>query len=232
MALNECRGEGASLKYVINRYVTDPQPCFCQYTMLKRQRPSSPPPSISNIPLVDDSSHDFKRRRILPPILDGPSRGWGTSQEEDIYEEDAGTSDEERENTSSSSSNPDVVEYSSANTVLRALHTLNQHRLTQAFASPPRNAARSSAHFIDPYSYSHLSKSHLPPISDRLRAQAETRISLPHEPLSSNSDESRIVMQRYEDTNRYPDYLYNNENSSLNSRQVIGIVVSVTKAPA
>ena len=231
MALNECRGEGASLKYVINRYVTDPQPCFCQYTMLKRQRPSSPPPSISNIPLVDDSSHDFKRRRILPPILDGPSRGWGASQEEDIYEEDASTLGEEQENTSSSS-NPDVVEYSSANTVLRELHTLNQHRLTQAFASPPRNAARSSAHFIDPYSYSHLSKSHLPPISDRLRAQAETRISLPHEPLSSNSDESRIVMQRYEDTNRYLDYLYDNENSSLNSRQVIGIVVSVTKAPA
>lgn len=231
MALNECRGEGASLKYVINRYVTDPQPCFCQYTMLKRQRPSSPPPSISNIPLVDDSSHDFKRRRILPPILDGPSRGWGASQEEDIYEEDASTLGEEQENTSSSS-NPDVVEYSSANTVLRELHTLNQHRLTQAFVSPPRNAARSSAHFIDPYSYSHLSKSHLPPISDRLRAQAETRISLPREPLSSNSDESRIVMQRYEDTNRYLDYLYKNENSSLNSRQVIGIVIFVTKAPA
>jgi len=111
---------------------------------------------------------------------------------------------------------------------------LNQHRLTQAFASLSRNAARSSIHFIDPCSYSHptcLSKSHLPPISDRLRAQAETKVSLSHEPLSSNSDESRIVMQRYEDTNRYLDYLHN-ENSSLNSRQVIGIVVSVTKAPA
>lgn len=194
------------MKYVTNRYVTDTPPCFCQYTMLKRQRPSSPPPSISDIPLVDDSSHDFKRRRILPPILDGPSRGWGTSQEEDIYEEDADISDEEREHTSSSSSsNPDVVEYRSANTVLRELHTLNQHRLTQAFASPPRNAARSSTHFIDPYPYSHpicLSKSHLPLISDRLRAQAETKISLPYEPLPSNSDESRIVMQRYEDTNR------------------------------
>lgn len=201
--------------------------------MLKRQRPSSPPPSISDIPLVDDSSHDFKRRRILPPILDGPSRGWGTSQEEEIYGEDASTSDEELENATASSFNPDVVEYSSANTVLRELHTLNQHRLTQA---PSRNAARSSTHFIDPCSYSHpicLSKSHLPPISDRLRAQAETKIPLSqsHEPLSSNSDESRIVMQRYEDTNRYRDHLHN-ENSSLNSRQVIGIVVSVTKAPA
>ncbi|KIK02297.1 hypothetical protein K443DRAFT_677692 [Laccaria amethystina LaAM-08-1] len=187
--------------------------------MLKRQRPSSPPPSISNIPLVDDSSHNFKRRRILPPILDGPSRGWGTSQEEDIYEEDASTSDEEGENTTASSSNRDVVEYSSANTVLRELHTLNQHRLTRAFASPSGNAAHSSAHFIDPCSYSHsicLSKSHLPPISDRLRVQAETKISLPHEPLSSNSDESRIVMQRYEDTNRLLGSLFLSRRRQLN----------------
>lgn len=184
--------------------------------MLKRQRPSSPPPSISNIPFVDDSSHDFKRRRIFPPILDGPSRGWGMSQEEDIYEEDAGTSDEERENTSSSS-NPDVAEYKSANTALRELHTLNQHRLT--FASSSRNAARSCTHFIDPCSYSHpicLSKSHLPPISDRLRAQAETKVSLSHEPLPSNSDESRIVMQRYEDTNRLLGSLFLSRRRQLN----------------
>lgn len=65
--------------------------------MLKRQRPSTPPPSIAEEPSyadpLDDGEfgpysqrHTVKRRRTVAPALDGTQRGTLESVEEDISE--------------------------------------------------------------------------------------------------------------------------------------------------
>lgn len=67
--------------------------------MLKRQRPATPPPSLSELPSVPDFSmgepssfnHNAKRRRTVAPQMDGNSRGMNYSDGED----DNNTDDDE-----------------------------------------------------------------------------------------------------------------------------------------
>lgn len=106
--------------------------------MLKRRASSPPPTSLSDVPiLLDEKLLDPKRRRILPPVLDGQMRGWGTPQDK-MYE----TSDEEDDGEEDiphdefSPNHPDATSnkhldspYKSANGFLHELHTLQRHRL-------------------------------------------------------------------------------------------------------
>lgn len=64
--------------------------------MLKRQRPATPPPSLSELPSVPDFSmgepssfnHNAKRRRTVAPQMDGNSRGMNYSDGEDVNNTD------------------------------------------------------------------------------------------------------------------------------------------------
>ncbi|KAF5311834.1 hypothetical protein D9619_003329 [Psilocybe cf. subviscida] len=131
--------------------------------MLKRQRAASPPPpSSSNIPLVSDTPGDsiaernFKKQRTAPPSLDGRTRGWGQDQELSTEEDDGEEYyiDEDTEDMVPSPSPAGYVhptlhaenEYKSANTVLRELHTLHQHRMLFSTAQPSGN--HSTAHLM------------------------------------------------------------------------------------
>jgi len=137
--------------------------------MLKRQRPVSPPPTFSSVPLVitDPPATDFlrrdtKRRRTLPPVLDGAYRGWAQAPPvsinnvEDDDEEDR-ISDDEVENIAPNfsincsltqqQSPGDKAEYASTNSFLRELHTLQQHRLL--FLSPPPSVPSCSSNQKD-----------------------------------------------------------------------------------
>ncbi|KAJ6627158.1 hypothetical protein B0H10DRAFT_2210556 [Mycena sp. CBHHK59/15] len=63
--------------------------------MLKRARPVSPQPSVPSVPLVERSDPPRnKRRRILPPSLDGQSRGWNISHKD---EDDDGEDDDDEQ---------------------------------------------------------------------------------------------------------------------------------------
>ncbi|KAJ6509302.1 hypothetical protein C8R47DRAFT_17559 [Mycena vitilis] len=171
--------------------------------MLKRHRPVSPPPPGPSIPLVSDTlpdSHrrESKRRRILPPSLDGQARRSSFGIDEDDGEED---DDEMDGRTPSGSrapgSNVHNAEYESANTFLHDLHALHRHRLIFASPSPPFQPEISS-----PLRFQH--KPYLPPslpdyprIPDKQDASGMRDFGrgLPFEEVQS-------VKERYEDTNR------------------------------
>ena len=76
-----------------------------------------------------------KRRRTLPPVLDGAQRGWAKSLEDDEEEDDEYDDDDNYGNHPSPlDTQAAQSEYQTTNSMLRDLHTLHQHRLL--FASP------------------------------------------------------------------------------------------------
>ncbi|KAH7883906.1 hypothetical protein F5I97DRAFT_1930122 [Phlebopus sp. FC_14] len=131
--------------------------------MLKRQRPTTPPPSSLDFPSyffdkpinplphrnVDPSvSHEphSKRQRIHPPVLDGALRGWIASdptvshtQESDGEEDWVDGVDDVAEGRDEFSPPTDLTEqYRRTNSLLHELHTLHQHRLTSAQCVPDK----------------------------------------------------------------------------------------------
>ncbi|KAK7064417.1 hypothetical protein R3P38DRAFT_2824372 [Favolaschia claudopus] len=174
--------------------------------MLKRQRAISPPPSNPSVPLVTDEPESFhrdsKRRRVLPPSLDGPSRNSILRTEEDDGEEDdddgsmnhpypSGVAAFQSQSTSRN------TEYESANTFLHDLHALHRHRLI--FSSPlPQYPP------IEQTPAPHRDKSQLPPTLEY------SSMSFDKQDLSGFRDrglgvpvkEAESVKERYEDTNR------------------------------
>ncbi|PPR01184.1 hypothetical protein CVT24_006060 [Panaeolus cyanescens] len=138
--------------------------------MLKRQRPASPPPvpTFSETPFITDPvdlsliERHHKKRRVLPPSLDGTSRGWAKPHEhhiprfddddeeyyesDDEHEEAPGSSRGNNNNGSNFSSSQQQAHYASpyksTNQLLRELHTVNQHRLL--FSSPAHNLSLAS----------------------------------------------------------------------------------------
>ncbi|KAJ7357132.1 hypothetical protein DFH08DRAFT_475047 [Mycena albidolilacea] len=172
--------------------------------MLKRQRPISPPPS-SAIPIVSDppESHrrEIKRRRVLPPSLDGQSRRPTFHTEDDGEEDD---DDDDDVDMSGQYNQPDSTtvtsavhntQYESANTFLHDLHALHRHRLIfsspsstllQPGLSPPRTQ----------------DKSHPPPIADYPRIPDKQDSSGMHDFGRGFVEEVESVKERYEDTNR------------------------------
>jgi hypothetical protein len=169
--------------------------------MLKRHRPVSPPPSGPSIPFVSDPPEphrrESKRRRILPPSLDGQARRSTFRTDEDDGEEDDDGVDLSYEHNASGSGPAHNTEYKSANTFLHDLHALHRHRLIFSSSSPPflQPELPSTPHFQD--------KSHLQPTPDYPRMPDKQDLSgmqdfgreLPFEEVES-------VKERYEDTNR------------------------------
>jgi hypothetical protein len=203
--------------------------------MLKRQRPISPPPTFPTAPLVIDLPVDFvgrdtKRRRTLPPVLDGACRGWAQAlplsinSVEDDGEEDY-ISDDEIENIAPNFSincslahqqQPgDKTEYASTNSFLRELHTLQQHRLLSSSLPPPSMSSSSflcgsnskDAHSSNILSYPPLTKGHfnLPPQLERPRDMPPTPIAKLSRQQSHGQpiDEIHSVTEHYEGTNKY-----------------------------
>jgi hypothetical protein len=179
--------------------------------MLKRQRQQSPPPSSGSIPLVPDSVTDttaapnFKRRRTAPPLLDGVSRGW-TQRDED---EGGFDLDDYEDFTAPTPQGGPSSEYSATNSLLRDLHTLNQHRLL--FSSPEEKSHRPSSSglkhvYYPPHSPTQgvaplpISKAETHSMDSSPRITRIDPICSSHPPVG---DEMIHVMKRYEGTNRY-----------------------------
>ncbi|KAI0067880.1 hypothetical protein BV25DRAFT_1987532 [Artomyces pyxidatus] len=115
--------------------------------MLKRQRPTSPPPSIPDIALLpsdpstpDLSHHAMKRRRVFAPSLDGPSRGWGppvdaSDDGEEYLDEDADMDAHHHDHHDQESQPMEgTAEYKAVNSLLHDLHAEHQYR--RVLASP------------------------------------------------------------------------------------------------
>ena len=207
--------------------------------MLKRQRPISPTPTFSSVPLVIADpfvERDTKRRRTLPPVLDGACRGWAQAplsinNEEDDGEEDY-ISDDEKNVLPNCSNNcsltqqqhpGDKTEYTSTNSFLRELHTLQQHRLLFSSPLPPPSASASSflcgsnsKNAAYPSSYSGY---HSPPIKGHFNLPLQLPIERPrvsshmsptptaklsqHQSHGFPIDEIHSVTEHYEGTNKY-----------------------------
>jgi len=222
--------------------------------MLKRSRPISPPPTSSSVPLVapdppaDLVGRDTKRRRTLPPVLDGTCRGWAqapplliniSEDEEDDY-----ISDDEIENIAPHSSTncnlnqqPDKAEYTSTNSFLRELHTLQQHRLLFSSPQPPSVPAflscgsnpKDAVHSSNILSYAGyhppppLTKGHfnflsqLPVEGPRVSSQHMLPTPISKQPsYGSPIDEIHSVTEHYEGTNKFLGSLF------LSRRRVLG----------
>lgn len=171
--------------------------------MMKRQRPASPdipgseedntgftghgsfpPPSSSSLASsgsahidTNDIAHrSAKRQRVLPPSLDGPSRGWVNplpsesvgsprlqsnsgyeeDEEDDDYFEDAGA-DEEGEDGEDKAilQGATMKEYKGVNSLLHDLHAEQQHRRVMTTApgssswlSPPLHPSHTNAQHL------------------------------------------------------------------------------------
>lgn len=213
--------------------------------MLKRQRPVSPPPSFSSVPLITADSptdlveRDTKRRRTLPPVLDGASRGWAQAPpfinnvEDD--EEDY-ISDDEIENiapnfsincslTQQQQQQPgDKAEYASTNSFLRELHTLQQHRLLfSSLTSPAASSFLScGSNSKDAGHSSPLTKGHFnlpPPIEPRGSSHMSTPIAKlsQHQGHGLPIDETHSVTEHYEGTNKFLGSLFLSRRRLLDS---------------
>lgn len=182
--------------------------------MLKRQRPSSPPPSKPSVPLLDSDmmiARDSKRRRTLPPVLDGTSRGWGQPQCNDPELEEL-SDDElvESEQTGVQNSRIDSAEYKSANSVLRELHTLYQNRLIFSPTNPWINSpSRLNPSPPQPQPVSvpydaHIPNSKfLPALSEHSKGPSYTGNTAGVGNGMIIENEVHLVTERYENTNRY-----------------------------
>jgi len=203
--------------------------------MLKRQRQSSPLPhsSSSSIPLVSDGAIDLierntKRRRTLPPVLDGTARGWNTNSSSNNYKhggmhrnrEDEYISEEEDDWNEDQESLPfdsqyrhhqhHQSEYKSANNLLRELHTLNQHRLLFSSSSPSSTTHPHDMHASSANAMQHLQQ----PVTDLGRTYMTLPLDLlqPSQkftPIEKSTDTRELstkevdcVTERYEHTNK------------------------------
>ena len=199
--------------------------------MLKRQRPVSPTPTSSSVPLVIADSfleRDTKRRRTLPPVLDGACRGWAQAppsinKEEDDGEEDYISDDENKHITPNCSINSSLTQqqpgdnagYTSTNSFLRELHTLQQHRLFFSPPLPPPSWSLCGSNSKDAAHSSCYSGYDSPPIKGHFNLPIERpRVSsytspTPTAKLSQQQghgfpiDEIHSVTEHYEGTNKY-----------------------------
>jgi len=184
--------------------------------MLKRQRPVSPPPSHHTIPLVadplpfrTDPGRDFKRRRVLPPSLDGHSRGWGVPDPADGADDDeeyvASEGEAVEGNDDRSAWAEHTSEYQKANNVLHELHALHQHRLLFSSNShlslPQRSPLEPSTlgtHHHDRHSKMIMPQRPVMQTKDPAFDPSGSGYSGSH----SSKDEVHRVTERYGDTNR------------------------------
>lgn len=182
-----------------------------QCIMLKRQRAPSPPLPSSSVPLITDTSGDVierktKRRRTQPPVLDGASRGWARPPETPSEDEEDFLSDDEVEllvPSHPSQQQQQQSEYKSTNTMLRELHTQQQHRI--CFSSPPtaQNTSLSASLPHLTISSRHPDKGLFPPQQERLRpAFPSVLMEKGYQDDGIATDEVNRVTERYEGTNK------------------------------
>ncbi|KAJ7431793.1 hypothetical protein B0H11DRAFT_2128452 [Mycena galericulata] len=188
--------------------------------MLKRLRPASPPASIPSIPLVLDPSdshrHESKRRRILPPSLDGQSRR-STFRTNDDGEDD---DDDDEMNLSDASNPPGCVsavhnsEYESANNFLHELHASHRHRLifSPSWQPPLHPESLSALQYQD--------KVYVERILDYPRL-ADEKDSSGTQDFGSGLpfEEVQSVKERYEDTNKLLGSLFLTRRKQLDQPQ-------------
>ncbi|ESK98430.1 hypothetical protein Moror_180 [Moniliophthora roreri MCA 2997] len=184
--------------------------------MLKRQRPSSPSPaSFPSAESFTESTPDAKRRRVLPPTLDGKLRGWETPRychhsdcdDDDNFEEIDGEEDASGYSSASTVLNDSL--YKSTNDFLHQLHALQRHRLlfTQPQAGTPKTDCPR------PLPYPQSAPTH--PSSqwqanstrdlNHMRSPTSMEAGVDHSThaeRAEHNDETQLVRDRYEDTNR------------------------------
>jgi len=151
--------------------------------MLKRQRASSPFPQFPSISQDITSEglfdvRDLKRRRVVSPLFDGQTRGWGAHRSNSkLTVEDYGEEESvEGKQHGRIQANFAHTEYAEVNNVLKEMHILHQHR--QMFASFLLNNSQVNSPHLDKY---HLS----------YRPEHQTL-----------AEESARVYEHYEGTNR------------------------------
>jgi len=187
--------------------------------MLKRQRAPSPPLPSSSVPLISDTPCELierkaKRQRTHPPVLDGASRGWARPPETSFEDEEDYCSDDEVEEKAPSyhsqqESQQHQSEYKSTNTMLRELHTQQQHRICFSPPSTLQNTSLSThpSHLTisTPIPSRHLSldKGLLPLQPERVRP------AFPSAPMEKGyhddgiaTEETNRITERYEGTNK------------------------------
>jgi hypothetical protein len=161
-------------------------------------------------------------------VLDGASRGWARPLETPFEDEEDYWSDDEVEEEAQSyhsqqESQQHQSEYESTNTMLRELHTQQQHRICFAPPSTPQNASLS----IHP---SHLTIStpipsrHLNPDKVVLPLQQERlRPSFSSGPMEKgyhddgiSTEETNRITERYEGTNKLLGSLFLSRRHELN----------------
>lgn len=149
--------------------------------------------SVEDLP----AAPNFKRRRTAPPLLDGVSRGWAQQEEED---EDYAASDSE-DDAATCPLDGSTGEYSSTNSLLRELHTLNQHRL---LFSSPTDKSRILPLPIHHHQHSsvHGSSNPILPRSKGMEDGAIQAHLSPPDYSRPVGDEMEHVMKRYEESNR------------------------------
>lgn len=175
---------------------------------------------------------DSKRRRVLPPVLDGDARGWAKPAYDDGEEEYESDEDIERQQDAHRNAvdAQSLSPYKSANSFLHDLHTLQRHRLMFALPMPlstqapqyqqytdyqknnyPQSPSKEFHHSLASYAaHDHvpMGKSILPLISERPRSPEKMASPGSGQELgdigdSMSVDEVQRVTERYEDTNKY-----------------------------
>ncbi|KAF8971568.1 hypothetical protein BDZ97DRAFT_1251631 [Flammula alnicola] len=216
-----------SLSFLLPKSQTSSPPA----AMLKRQRP--PSPSSSSIPFINDSPADLiernsKRRRTVPPVLDGTARGWAAPRENE-EEEDYTYSDHEVDIVAPRHDYQQQApsQYKSTNTMLRELHTLHQHRLLFATSTVAHNsdtnATITSPLYPAPYPrHATPEKGHLQPQHDRLRtAHVSPLIDKGSQVNDTSMEEVNRVTERYEGTNKFLGSLFLSRRRKLDSSDEI-----------
>ncbi|KAF9535569.1 hypothetical protein CPB83DRAFT_878718 [Crepidotus variabilis] len=203
-----------------------------QLKMLKRQRQATPPPTFSSSPLIPDMVMDFseernsKRRRTLPPVLDGTQRGWAKnvySEEEDDEEYYDGDDDEDvhqhnaltRNTAEGVNSLATSSEYQSTNSMLRELHTLQQHRLLVASPSPSYHAQFSLSNH--PSVLPNLAISKNRPLAQLPGPMQPVHVSQHKTEEIHFHGEANFVAERYESVNRVLGELFLNRRRTLDA---------------
>lgn len=174
--------------------------------MLKRQRPSTPPSFVPSTPFVDeslDATRDVKRRRILPPSVDGKSRGWAIMDSPDDNDDEGYIPYHENpvQLHAGLTGTFGSADYKQTNTVLQELHTLHQHRLLFA-SNASSSQASSHSHCLTQYAQSNYDDVPTKAVTTSQPEVSGCDHSTSTHPNSHLSTELQRVTQRYGDMNR------------------------------
>lgn len=181
--------------------------------MLKRQRPSTPPSSLSELPSAPDFSmgepssfnHNTKRRRTVAPQMDGNSRGMNYSDVDVDSDEDEDNffdnSKSEGRDEAPSGWEERAGQYKDVNQLLHQLHLEQQSRSRLATSS-----SNTSSNCLQPLHPQHTSlprpSKQLERISDCFPRTSEGPPTGEQPTSLDNADE---VWTNYEANNRYVD---------------------------